>query len=961
MKIKIYESVKNKNDILTLERFNSMLSYASGPNGEKAVYISGGNLAANSIYGASIVSKSITAEQIKAESITGDLIKAGSITTSHITADGIDAQVIKTGILKSIVDPLTVGSSINLDTGDLSLAGGNLTWNSSKKEFYINANRITIGGNNLLTEKTNLVEMINNDPSTTVIDGKKLHFTSDVTMDNAYITKLTTSDLFMENVNSYSINADRITTGNLDISTGLNITNGKQPIITLGTDNSITFNASSISVNSIPIPTVKEVEKKINEIELTPGTSFNWNMLYGTKDVVIGGLSYAAGSQKEYQIQKIIYDTTDITFPLDVTISFDIEHNTANGIDYLQVYNSSNKGPIEIKSTVLTKIPVGKSRQYVQTQLLKRTAPTTVDNYIEFYSKYGTSHWYKITNLKIETGFQIKPLWAPHITETKGDQGVPGPQGATGPKGSDGISPIVGFLTNESITLPASSAGVVSSFTGATGTFEVYHGTTRKTGSGVVYSVSGTPSGITVSINATTGVYTVSAMTTGASVLSGTATLRAVYGGVTVDKILTVTKALAGTQGLIGETGATGPGGKDATIYWINASTNAIKKDVTGTIVPSTVTFSGFSKTGTSNPVAYAGSFIIQTSTDGVSYTTAYTSSANQSSYTYTIPTTASFVKAKYYLAGGTSILLDEQTVPVLVDAEGIEVGGTNLIVQSKITRNKYLTVTGAEVGSTGWFFTDYINVKDYKNLIASGYSNLGTAPSVVYYNSEKVMTRAIANGSKNLGANITLEPGEEFIRFSGMIVDLPTIKLEKGNIATDWSPAPEDIQSSIDSKADSEATEQALNEATALLQTLQQEVRAAALDGELKDFIVRYNKEQKALDADKKESNKRLQEALNSISLLTNNMGDMSETWNFVDRYIKNTPQGIVVGNHEKGSYILIKEDRLSFFSNNEEVAFIAQNLMEISRGAFVEQIQISQYIFEKYGTNQLVIRYAG
>ena len=195
----------------------------------------------------------------------------------------------------------------------------------------------------------------------------------------------------------------------------------------------------------------------------------------------------------------------------------------------------------------------------------------------------------------------------------------------------------------------------------------------------------------------------------------------------------------------------------------------------------------------------------------------------------------------------------------------------------------------------------------------------------------------------------------------AGSEVRYKNLKLEKGNIATDWTPAPEDVQSGIDSKADSETTEQALNEATALLQTLQQEVRAAALDGELKDFIKQYNEEQKALDADKKESNKRLQEALNSISLLTNNMGEMSETWNFVDRYIKNTKEGIVVGNHEEGSYILIKEDRLSFFSNNEEVAFIAQNLMEISRGAFVEQIQISQYIFEKYGTNQLAIRYAG
>ena len=33
------------------------------------------------------------------------------------------------------------------------------------------------------------------------------------------------------------------------------------------------------------------------------------------------------------------------------------------------------------------------------------------------------------------------------------------------------------------------------------------------------------------------------------------------------------------------------------------------------------------------------------------------------------------------------------------------------------------------------------------------------------------------------------------------MIRDLPTIKLEKGNKATDWTPAPEDVQAEIDSR----------------------------------------------------------------------------------------------------------------------------------------------------------------
>lgn len=310
---------------------------------------------------------------------------------------------------------------------------------------------------------------------------------------------------------------------------------------------------------------------------------------------------------------------------------------------------------------------------------------------------------------------------------------------------------------------------------------------------------------------------------------------------------------------------------------------------------------------------------------------------------------------------------------------DDVEIGGRNLAHSGNI-RYLYGTLSSNStkniIGKGLWFIDiqpGFLPNTTYtisnKKIINEG--SRGENLYVIIYNNE--ITKSVQTiGSFNSGNKTTFTTTSSVKDTDRLLIyvsdgnvsgyfEIQEFKLEKGNKATDWTPAPEDIQSSIDSKADSEATEQALNEATALLQTLQQEVRAAALDGELKDFIARYNEEQKALDEDKKESNKRLQEALNSVSLLTNNMGEMSETWNFVDRYIKNTKEGIVVGNYEEGSYILIKEDRLSFFSNNEEVAFIAQNLMEISRGAFVEQIQISQYIFEKYGTNQLAIRYAG
>lgn len=117
--------------------------------------------------------------------------------------------------------------------------------------------------------------------------------------------------------------------------------------------------------------------------------------------------------------------------------------------------------------------------------------------------------------------------------------------------GAAGTDAIVGFLTNEAVTLAATADGTVSDFSGAGGTFKVFQGTTDRTTSATFSVVAS--SGVTVSINATTGVYSVSAM----SANSANATLQAVYGGVTIQKIVSLSKSIAGAAGSPGAAGAT--------------------------------------------------------------------------------------------------------------------------------------------------------------------------------------------------------------------------------------------------------------------------------------------------------------------------------------------------------------------------------------------------------------------
>lgn len=142
--------------------------------------------------------------------------------------------------------------------------------------------------------------------------------------------------------------------------------------------------------------------------------------------------------------------------------------------------------------------------------------------------------------------------------------------------GVAGQNAVVGYLTNESVTVAADNTGTVSSFTGTGGTFKVFNGLTDVTGATgpVTYSVVSSTS-VTISI-ASTGIYTVTAM----SASTGTATLRAVFGSVTIDKVYTIAKAVAGATGGTGSTGAAGASARVAYAR-INTTNNPVSNTVT--------------------------------------------------------------------------------------------------------------------------------------------------------------------------------------------------------------------------------------------------------------------------------------------------------------------------------------------------------------------------------------------
>lgn len=173
-------------------------------------------------------------------------------------------------------------------------------------------------------------------------------------------------------------------------------------------------------------------------------------------------------------------------------------------------------------------------------------------------------------------------------------------------------------------------------------------------------------------------VYTV----TGLSADTGWVDITASYLGVLyATKRFTVSKVKGGTPG---------PQGEDGTVsrnYMLESSDAVIKKGADNRLSPATITFKAFYRDGNAaSRTAYAGRFKIEESTNGTSFASKYTSTANESTKSYT-PSSAEvrIIRCTLYAAGGTTNALDTQTVVVLTDASNLEVGSDNLVSKDDV------------------------------------------------------------------------------------------------------------------------------------------------------------------------------------------------------------------------------------------------------------------------------------
>lgn len=196
--------------------------------------------------------------------------------------------------------------------------------------------------------------------------------------------------------------------------------------------------------------------------------------------------------------------------------------------------------------------------------------------------------------------------------------------------------------------------------------------------------------------------------------------------------------------------------------------------------------------------------------------------------FTWKVPDGAYFILVSYPNTGNVKVergnrATDWSPAPEDTDAkiDDISIGGRNLIKTTDLTVG-WIDDTGALRYAGDWdktFLTgEYISVdagKEYMFQLFWTDDNTEAWIVYAYYNANKefikVAPNQIYNTDKYYKEKIIIPSGVAYMRISWEFGAQRAVKLEKGNKATDWTSAPEDIEAKIALKVDEKSLKSAI------------------------------------------------------------------------------------------------------------------------------------------------------
>lgn len=217
-------------------------------------------------------------------------------------------------------------------------------------------------------------------------------------------------------------------------------------------------------------------------------------------------------------------------------------------------------------------------------------------------------------------------------------------------------------------------------------------------------------------------------------------------------------------------------------------------------------------------------------------------------------------------------------------------------------------------VGQNGCELNKWFHVKKTLTIPEQASSNVGTSNSIQFYNS-----------NANVAASFTAR--------------LKNVKLERGNVATDWTPAPEDYLTS--------------DETTDKITELRQEVNSnieqtgEAIKSSVYEKV--YLKDDvdtllSSVNTEVEQTKTSWQVTFNQLVKQLNDYSDGSDAaFDEIRKYIRFEDGNILLGNSSSPLILRIRNDRIQFLQNGYEVAYISDQRMYNTTCEIINQLRIA------------------
>lgn len=300
-------------------------------------------------------------------------------------------------------------------------------------------------------------------------------------------------------------------------------------------------------------------------------------------------------------------------------------------------------------------------------------------------------------------------------------------------------------LSNEYQGIPTNADGSYTTFPACSTTLQALFGTEDVT-TDAEYAV--TEQDITGTWDADKHTYTA----TGISADVGYAEFTVTYKEFSIKKQFTIAKQKQGTSGA------------DAVTYYIDSDATVVVRSADGTYTPKTILFKNYEKTG-KNAKLYNSHILIQTTTDGTTFTTYASTMLTSGQYTLLLSNISSDVTAIRYTFKDNSLppkTLAILTIPIINDTELTEQQIFNLLTDNG--SRDILTYVDGKLFLNGTYIkgktiaADKLNVTD---LVSLGAKIAGWTISTTGLQSKADKIKLLAEGKIQIGNVILASDGD--------------------------------------------------------------------------------------------------------------------------------------------------------------------------------------------------------